>query len=277
MRGARAQVVIRGVLPALIFFGCGYSQEELDQHIRTADGLRSELGDEQKARLKAEADYADALEELERTRAEALDRQQRLSSVSSDLRTQQKALDEYSARLAELEKVRARFEALREKLMELTKLGLQVQVRGNRMVILLPGDVLFDSGKDNLKSGGSSVILSVGEVIRSDPDLSEREFQVTGHTDDRQFQGGLFQDNWGLSAMRARSVVELLVRPTGDGGSGLDATHFSAAGYGSTDPVGDNTTELGRALNRRVELVLLPELKEMLDLTSIDARASGGS
>jgi chemotaxis protein MotB len=277
MRGARAQVVIRGVLPALIFFGCGYSQEELDQHIRTADVLRSELADEQKARLKAEADYADALEELERTRAEALDRQQRLSSVSADLRTQQKALDEYSARLAELEKVRARFEALRAKLMELTKLGLQVQVRGNRMVILLPGDVLFDSGKDNLRTGGNSVILSVGEVIRSDPDLRDREFQVTGHTDDRPFQGGLFQDNWGLSAMRARSVVELLVRPTADGGAGLDASHFSAAGYGSTDPVGDNSTESGRALNRRVELVLLPELKEMLDLTSIDTRAGGGS
>jgi chemotaxis protein MotB len=277
MRGARTQVVIRGVLPAMIFFGCGYSQEELDQHIRTADALRSELGDERKARLKAEADYADALEELERMRAEALDRQERLSTVSADLRTQQKALEEYSARLAELERVRARFEALRGKLMELTKLGLTVEVRGNRMVILLPGDVLFDSGKDTLKAAGISVILSVGEVIRNDADLREREFQVAGHTDDRPFQGGLFQDNWGLSVMRARSVVELLVRSGEDGGVGLAAARFSAAGYGSTDPVADNATDEGRALNRRVELVLLPDLKEMLDLTSIDDRSDGGS
>jgi chemotaxis protein MotB len=269
MRGARAQVLLGGVVPAMIFFGCGYSQEELNQHIRTADALRSELGDERKARLKAETDYADALEELERVRAESRAREERLSNISADLRTQQKALEEYSSRLAELEKIRARFEALRLKLTTLTKLGLTVEVRGNRMVILLPGDVLFDSGKDQLKPDGISVILSVGEVIRSDPDLSGRQFQVAGHTDDRPFQGGAFLDNWGLSAMRARSVVELLVRPTADGGAGLDPEHFSAAGYGSADPVGDNTTESGRALNRRVELVLLPELKEMLDLTSI--------
>jgi chemotaxis protein MotB len=269
MRGQRAQVVLLGVLPTLIFFGCGYSQEELDQHIRTADSLRSELREEHKARLKAEADYADALEELEVVRAEASAHAERLSSVSADLKMQAKAVEEYSARLAELEKVRARFEALRQKLVELANLGLTVKVRDNRMVILLPGDVLFDSGKDVLKTDGIAVILSVGGVIRNDQELRAREFQVTGHTDDRPFQGGVFQDNWGLSVMRARSVVELLVRPIEEGGAGLEPSHFSAAGHASTDPVASNATESGRALNRRVELVIVPDLKEMLDLTSL--------
>jgi len=269
MRGEPAQVALGAILSTLIFFGCGYSQEELDQHIRTADALRSDLREEQKARLKAEADYADALEELEGVRAELDARGERLSSANADLQMQAQALEEYRERLSELEKVRVRVEVVRQKLLELQKLGLSVKVRDNHMVILLPGDVLFDSGKDALKSGGISVILSVGSVIRNDSELAAREFQVTGHTDDRSFQGGAFQDNWGLSAMRARSVVELLVRPIDEGGAGLSPTHFSAAGYASSDPVSSNETETGRALNRRVELVLVPDLKEMLDLTSL--------
>ena len=153
----------------------------------------------------------------------------------------------------------------------LTKMGLKVEVRHNRMVITLPGDVLFPSGSDELRSGGKDVLMAVAEVIRNDQQLSERFFQVAGHTDAQPLSGGPFKDNWGLSLMRARSVLLYLVSPpdTKGGGGGLKETQWSASGYGSTDPLVANDSDEGRMKNRRVELIMLPDVEEMLDLKSL--------
>jgi chemotaxis protein MotB len=140
------------------------------------------------------------------------------------------------------------------------------------MVISLPGDVLFASGKDDLRPEGLEVLGAVAEVIRTDKQLSKRYFQVAGHTDNRPLHAGSrFGDNWGLSAMRARRVLLFLVGPgTGkDPGGGLDPKRLHAAGYGETDPVATNDTDEGRQANRRVELVLMPDVEEMLDLKSL--------
>src|SRR5690606_38915521 len=167
--------------------------------------------------------------------------------------------------------IRKRFDQLRQKLQQLTALGLKVDVRDNRMVIQLPGDVLFDSGSDKLRDAGEEILLEVARVVRSDEELRARQFQVAGHTDDRPLKGGRFQDNWGLSAMRARSVLILLTTPEDDGGGGLPVENWSAAGYGSTDPIADNESPEGRTKNRRVELVVQPDVAEMLNLNSIAA------
>ena len=157
---------------------------------------------------------------------------------------------------------------LRQKLQGLTKLGLAVTVRGNRMTIALPGDVLFDSGKETLKKDGEKILKRVGEVIRSDPGLSARTFQVAGHTDSKPLKGGPYQDNWGLSVMRAREVLVFLVAPA-DAGGGVNPAHWSAAGYGDSDPVKPNDTPEGRQANRRCELVVVPTADEILDLKSL--------
>jgi chemotaxis protein MotB len=137
------------------------------------------------------------------------------------------------------------------------------------MLIQLPGDVLFDSGSDRLKPEGNKILLQIADVIRSDADLSKRQFQVAGHTDSKPLGGGTFKDNWGLSAMRARSVLKLLTTSTEDKGGGLPATNWSAAGYAETDPVASNDTDDGRQKNRRVELVVQPNVEEMLNLNSL--------
>ena len=170
-----------------------------------------------------------------------------------------------------MERIKQRFEVLRDKLQKLTNLGLKVQIRHNRMVISLPGDVLFPSGSDKLKEEGFQVLNAVSEVIRNDAQLSKRFFQVAGHTDSMPLKGGRFSDNWGLSAMRARQVLVYLVSTVDakDGGGGLNSKQLHAAGYGETDPVAENETDGGRQTNRRVELVLMPDVEEMLDLKSL--------
>lgn len=256
-----------GVAAALL--GCGYSQEEWDQKVREIESLRNQLSAQRQAHDKCESDYAAAIHEVEDLKKKLRERGVNLDNLAQSLEQQRKALEEYKRRAEQLEQIRKRFELLREKLEKLTSLGLKVEVRDNRMLIQLPGDVLFDSGSDKLKEGGIQILQQVAAVIRGDAELNSREFQVAGHTDSKPLAGGPFKDNWGLSAMRARSVLQNLTKSVDDGGGGLDPTKWSAAGYADTDPVANNDTDDGRAKNRRVELVVEPNVEEMLNLNSL--------
>ena len=270
------------LLLSLTGIGCGHPETEWRAQLARYDQLSQKYGQEKTERARVQADL-----EAEKKRAADLQNQLRqmginLDSINAQLQQTdtekaqlaanldqlKRALDEYKLRADQLEKIKQRFELLREKLNKLTQLGLKVEVRNNRMVIRLPGDVLFPSGSDKLKDQGITVLGQVADVVRGDAQLSKRYFQIAGHTDNVPLQGGPFQDNWGLSLMRARRVLLWLISPkeTEGGGGGLDSKRLHAAGYGETDPVSPNTDEKTRTANRRVELVLLPDVEEMLDL-----------
>jgi chemotaxis protein MotB len=270
---------------ALVAVACGYSEDEWQAQLAKYNQLNGTLEQEKtnhaatRAELEAAQNQVKSLsgelekqgvdvENLNRSLVEVGTEKERLSADMSQL---QQALEEYKKRAAQLERIRQRFEVLRDKLQSLTKMGLKVEVRHNRMVISLPGDVLFASGQDTLREEGKEVLAAVAEVIRNDAQLSQRYFQVAGHTDSVALKGGRFSDNWGLSAMRARRVVVFLVGPLDarEGGGGLDPTRLHAAGYGDTDPIAENTSAEGKQQNRRVELVLMPNVEEMLDLKSL--------
>jgi chemotaxis protein MotB len=265
--------------------GCGYSEDEWQAQLAKYSELhsqhtreRAEHDADRAALLEAKSRVATLSDELGKMGVDVETLSQKLEQegtekerLSADVDQLKRAVEEYQARAAQLERIRSRFEVLRGKLQKLTKLGLKVAVRHNRMVISLPGDVLFPSGKDQLRDGGKEVLTAVAEVIRNDATLAARFFQVAGHTDAQPLKGGPFKDNWGLSAMRARTVLVFLISPVDskDGGGGLDPTHLHAAGYGETDPVAPNEDPAQREHNRRVELVLMPNIEEMLDLKSL--------
>jgi chemotaxis protein MotB len=256
-------------LISLSLAACGYSQEEWDQKVRENESLRSQLTEQRQAHKKCESDYSAALQEIDDLKRQLTERGINLENLNASLAEQRRALEEYARRTEQLDAIRKRFEALQTKLQKLTQLGLKVEVRNNQMLIQLPGDVLFDSGSDKLKPEGSNILIQIADVIRGDADLSKRHFQVAGHTDSKKLQGGQFRDNWGLSAMRARSVLVLLTTPKEEKGGGLNPKQLSATGYADTDPVSTNDTEEGRQKNRRVELVVQPDVEEMLNLKSL--------
>jgi len=260
------------LLLSLGLTACGYSQEEWDQKVRENESLTNQLKAQTEAHKKSQSDYQEAVQEIDGLKKQLADRGANLDNLNQSLAEQRKALEEYARRTEQLDQIRKRFELLQTKLQKLTQLGLKVEVRNNRMLIQLPGDVLFDSGQDHLKTEGSKILMQVADVIGKDADLSKRRFQVAGHTDAKPLAGGPFKDNWGLSTMRARSVLLLLTSPldpkTGLGG-GLNPANWSAAGYADTDPVAPNDTEEGRKKNRRVELVVQPDVEEMLNLKSL--------
>ena len=138
---------------------------------------------------------------------------------------------------------------------ELTKLGLAVNIRNNRMVISLPGDVLFDSGRDELKSAGKETLVEVAAVLKT---IGERHFQVAGHTDDVKISTNKFPSNWELSTARAVRVTRLLQE------SGVNPAQLSAAGYGEFDPAVPNDSDENRGKNRRIEISVVPDLSGLV-------------
>jgi chemotaxis protein MotB len=258
------------MLLGLFAVGCGHNEEEWQAKLKQIDDLKAQLQAERRAHQKTQDDYNKAkgeVEELsERLKKAGVD----VQALNASLAEQRKALEEFKRRAEQLEAIRKRFELLKQKLDALTKLGLSVSVRNNRMVISMPGDVLFDSGKVDLKPEGKKILGQVADVIRGDAQLNARTFQVAGHTDNVPLgPGSLFKDNWGLSVMRAREVLIFLISPAEKPGGGLNPTKWSAVGYGDTDPVAGNDSPETRGKNRRVELVVLPNMEEMLDLKSI--------
>jgi chemotaxis protein MotB len=268
---------------AFVATACGPSQADMDAQIDKYNKLAQENQAEKSAHAETSDELAKTKEKIKSLHAElkrmgvdlektGIDLQKAGSEkeqLAQNMKELEAALDEYKKRAAQLERIKARFEALRTKLKKLTDLGLKVEIRHNRMVIRLPGDVLYASGSTKLQEKGLEVVAAVADVIRKDSQLKARYFQIAGHTDNVPVKGGKYGDNWGLSAMRAREVLIYLVAPTGDGknpGGGLDSRLLHAAGYGDSDPVAPNDAAEGREQNRRVELVLMPDVEEMISL-----------
>jgi chemotaxis protein MotB len=239
--------------------GCGYSEDQWQAQLAKYSQLKS--ADDAK-----DAKMADLQKQIDALTQQLQNMGVNVNSMKADLDTRQKALDEYKEKARQLELIKQRFETLKAKLDALTALGLAVNVRHNKMVISLPGDVLFDSGHETLKKEGKEILLKVAGVIKADPQLASRDYEVAGHTDNQPLGHGPFKDNWGLSLMRAREVLEFLVDPAQ---GALPTQHWNAAGFADTDPVADNSTPDGRQKNRRCELIVLPSVEEMLDLKTI--------
>ncbi len=236
--------------------GCGYSEDQWQAQLAKYDKLKTD----------DDAKIAEARKKIADLTKELSDMGVNVNSMKADLDERLKALNDYKERARQLELIKERFEKLKAKLDTLTKLGLVVNVRHNRMVISLPGDVLFDSGRETLKKDGKDILLKVAAIIKADPQLVSRDYEVAGDTDNEPFTHGAFKDNWGLSLMRAREVLVFLINPKE---GALPIEHWSAAGFADTDPLVPNTTAEGRQKNRRCELIVLPSVEEMLDLKTI--------
>jgi chemotaxis protein MotB len=103
-------------------------------------------------------------------------------------------------------------------------------------------------------------------VLKQFPD---RRFMVAGHTDNIPIGPSNFKSNWELSTARAVTVTEFLAS------SGVNPGRLTAAGYSEYDPIRPNATEAGRSENRRIEIVLLPNVNEISGLAKAAASANG--
>jgi len=214
------------------------------------------------------------LKQLEKTQTELFAKEDELNKSIANLQEKerkllnsQNELEQRSLRVAELETIINRKDsivtALKQKiskaLIGLEGDGLTIVQRNGKVYISLEEDLLFASGKYEVNQTGKQALDKLSEALSYQKDL---EILVEGHTDSVPLSGrGLVKDNWDLSVMRATSVVKRLTSNTN-----LDPTQLIAAGRSEFVPLLTNTTSEGRSKNRRIEMILSPNLDDLFEL-----------
>lgn len=126
---------------------------------------------------------------------------------------------------------------------KLQNTGVQVMRDGDNIVLVMPGNITFDSGSANMSAGFFETLNSISVVLK---EYDKSTIQVVGHTDNT----GTFEKNQLLSENRAKSVSQYLVS------QGISSERIHNYGLGPRQPVADNGTDAGRQSNRRVEILI---------------------
>lgn len=155
----------------------------------------------------------------------------------------------------ELQKVKVAYEDLiTEMKQEIEKGDIKITQAVDRLSVNLVEKILFDSGEAELKPAGLRIIKRVGDILKG---VSDKQIRVEGHTDNVQIGAKIrkkYPSNWELSTARATTVVRYLQDKVG-----INPASLSAAGFAENKPVATNETPEGKAQNRRIEIVLLPQ------------------
>ena len=214
------------------------------------------------------------LEQLEQAQSDLFAKEDQLNKLSisldvkeEELKKAQEDLDARAQRVVELESiinkkdsmVTALKQSISKALIGLEGEGLTVIQKNGKVYISLEEDLLFASGKYEINNGGVIALNKLAAALAVQKDL---EILVEGHTDSIPFSGkGTVKDNWDLSVMRATNVVKVLLKnPI------LDPLQLTAAGRAEFVPLAPNKTQEGRSVNRRIEMILSPNLDDLFKL-----------
>jgi chemotaxis protein MotB len=240
----------------------GDRQERIGKLGASVETERAENAKLQDQNSRARAQFVALAEERAKLEAEqrrltveltkVLEDRARLTHAGDQLRV---ALGELAARKVEADRRVAEFKNLLLRFKNLIDAGtLRVTISDGRMVLALPTDVLFDSGSARLSKTGKAAITEITQVLKEVPD---RRYQIEGHTDNVPIHNSQYRSNWELAAARGLGVVRAMNE------AGMDARVLSAASYGEFHPAASNDTAEGRAENRRIEVILVPDLSRL--------------
>ncbi|HTZ11754.1 MAG TPA: OmpA family protein [Candidatus Margulisiibacteriota bacterium] len=169
-------------------------------------------------------------------------------------RSDQRKIEELSQQLDELMQAK---KLLEERLSgEIQDQQVKLQMMDKGLVITVVGDLLFDSGKANIRPEASGVMDKVGRILKEN--VADYNVGIEGHTDNQPIQASGWKSNWELSSARALSVLHYLVND-----KGIEPRRLSAIGYGEYRPVSSNDTKAGKQMNRRVEIVIMPKITKV--------------
>lgn len=127
------------------------------------------------------------------------------------------------------------------------ELELEMDEEGKNYVMLtMNGQLLFESGRAELTEKGLPILSKVGDILKY---FDNNRIAIIGYTDNVKISSGRYKNNRYLSAARAIETAEYLIQE-----KGFDPARIEYTGRGEQDPIADNSTEAGRAKNRRVEI-----------------------
>ncbi|MDD7884615.1 OmpA family protein [Flavivirga sp. 57AJ16] len=198
-------------------------------------------------------------------------KKQALAAENARLEKLKKELEDRSNRVAELERVIASKdaamthlkEAISRALTDFEGKGLTVEQRDGKVYVSMENKLLFSSGSWAVGNEGRRAVQQLGNVLGDNPDIA---VLIEGHTDNVPYKGnGQLSGNWDLSTKRATAIVNILRENTA-----INPENLTAAGRGEFAPIASNDTAVGKAKNRRIEVILTPKLDELSKLLNED-------
>jgi len=200
------------------------------------------------------------LEEIQIKEGELLSERTRLDSLRNELSSRISRVEELEGLIADKEALMSTLKnALADALVSFKGNGLSVEQRGGKVYVSMENKLLFQSGSWSVASNGKQALKQLGNVLATNPEIA---VLIEGHTDSDPYIGNdNLSGNWDLSTKRATEIVKLLLK-----NNSIKAENLTAAGRGQHQPLATNKTAVGKAKNRRIEVILTPKLDKIAAL-----------
>jgi len=243
------------------------SYEQLTENYRKTSESNLMSKDELKKSLRELEEKLQKKElELNEKEANLIKKEEESRRLNKDIETIEKDLKEREEKVKELEQllkqkdesVAKLKETLTNALLGYKKDGLTVTSRDGKVYISVDESLLFQSGRTDINPLGKKALLKLCETLKQNTDFN---ILIEGHTDDVPIKTARFDDNWDLSVLRATSVTRIMIKE-----GGIDPLKIIPAGRGEYTPIDPSKTAEARAKNRRIEIILAPELKEIMKI-----------
>jgi len=231
------------------------AKDRLDKLIDSYAALESESAN--KLTEKANT-IRDLLTQLEEKEAALATENSRLQKLESELAARSETINELEALIdAKEAKMDALRNAVSNALQSFEGKGLSITHKNGKVYVSMENKLLFQSGSWAVGSQGKNAVIKLAQVLVANTDI---EVLIEGHTDNVPYNGNTIQDNWDLSVKRATAIVRILEN------NQVNPQQITAAGRSKYIAVSDNTSAEGRAKNRRIEIILAPNLDRINEL-----------
>ena len=244
--------------------GCVVLESTYDVEKERRENAEEELDVQQRRVSNLAREVRQLSERIERTTLEGESLGQERTALLNELEDMRQDLEQTEVELVEERRLREQKDAdiavikgtygsLVEQLEgEVAKGEIEIYRLRGRLQIRALEQILFPSGSADTKPEGLELLAKIATQLEGRPEA----IRVEGHTDSVPISTARYPSNWELSGARAVQVVRYLIT------QGVDPDRISAAAYGPYRPIADNGTPEGRARNRRIEIVLVPEDEE---------------
>ncbi len=184
---------------------------------------------------------------------------EQLSQQDKDLQNKERMLRDMQTIISRQREAANKLnQTLRDALVGFNSDELTMEIRDGKVYVSMSDKLLFKSGSAAVEPKGVDALKVLADILNKNPDI---QILVEGHTDNVPIKTALYKDNWDLSVARATSITRMMNEVYG-----VQATRMTASGRGEYYPKASNSTQEGKAMNRRTEIILSPKLDEIMNL-----------
>ena len=252
-------------LAILALTGCGIKKSLYDEQMAVNeeltvrnDGMVRAMNDMGEDILKLQDELKATKRALDQTNKKLAETMAQAGALQKDIDEAQLAMQQLELRKAQTEAAIQFYQGLLDKVKPMAEAGvLAIQVDDGIVRLVLPMDAMFVAGGNTLSAEGKRQVQQIAGVLSAS---TGRRYQVVTHTDDSPDKSA---STWDLGATRAVAVTRQLLA------AGVGPDRISAATYADSRPVASNASKDGKAANRRVEIVVVPDLTGLPEYAAV--------